>query len=61
MRGGSRPNSGRKKKEQTCVIPFRVPVRKKEILKQKIKKIIEDEKSNINLNTGCGATNVKRD
>ncbi len=43
-RGGKRAGAGRKKKEDTTVLPFRVPARKARILKIKIKKLIDDTK-----------------
>jgi len=42
MKGGKRDNSGRKKKEVTKVISFRVNEQKSKILKSKIKELINE-------------------
>jgi hypothetical protein len=49
-KGGSRPNSGRKKKygEETKTITFRVPKSKIHFIKETIKYILENELDNFN-------------
>jgi hypothetical protein len=48
-RGGARPNSGRKLKygEETITMTFRVPISKKEFIREAVQYILDNELENI--------------